>query len=82
MSKVHSQSTDTIHCALGICVNPYHSSNIVSNHLLNDHICQCLEVLDKLLVLVIAFLLLDQQLEERGLLSAHTGHSGSLLRHV
>lgn len=60
----------------------YLSSNIMADHLLDHNISQRLEVLDKLLVLVHPSLLLDQQLEERGLLPAHAGHVGRLLCHT
>lgn len=77
----------TIHHQSGVSSQPslslsYLSTNVVPDHLLDHHIGERLKVLDKLLVLVVARLLLNKELEEGGLLPAHSGHVGRFLGHL
>lgn len=58
------------------------STNVMPDHLLDHHIGERLKVLDELLVLVLAGLFLDEELEEGGLLPAHPGHVGRFLSHL
>lgn len=59
----------------------YLSANIMSDHLLNHNVCQRLEVLDKLLVLVVSSFFLNEELKQRSLLPADSSHVGCFLSH-
>lgn len=61
--------------------SPHLGANVVSDHLLDHHVGERLEVLDELLVLVIASFLLHEQLEERSLLPADPRHVCRLFGH-
>ncbi len=59
----------------------YLSTNIMTDHLLDHHVGERLEVLDELLVLVISGLLLHEELKEGSLLPADPSHVGRFLSH-
>lgn len=60
---------------------PHLGADIMSDHLLNHHVGECLKVLDELLVLVISGLLLHEELKERSLLPADPRDICSFLCH-